>query len=122
MKKTLIIGASPNPSRYAYLAAERLLNHGIAIELLGRRKGEVSGQPIKTLPSEISRDIHTVTLYLSEQNQKEYEDFILSLKPVRVIFNPGAENPAFAARLSENGIEAVEGCTLVMLSTGQYNL
>jgi len=120
MKKTLIMGASPNPSRYAYLAAERLLGHGIAIELLGRRKGEVFGHPIQTDPSEISGDIHTVTMYLSEQNQKEYEDFILSSEPVRVIFNPGAENPDFAQRLSEKGIETVDGCTLVMLGTGQF--
>jgi len=120
MKKTLIMGASPNPSRYAYRAAERLLSHGIAIELLGRRKGEIAGHIIHKTPSEISRDIHTVTMYLSEQNQKEYEDFILSLAPVRVIFNPGAENPGFVQRLSEKGIETVEGCTLVMLGTGQF--
>lgn len=114
------MGASTNPTRYAYMAAERLLSKGINIELLGRRVGEVLTHSIKTDSAEISQDIHTVTMYLSEANQKDYEDFILNLEPVRVIFNPGAENSDFERRLEERGIEVVEGCTLVMLGTGQF--
>ena len=120
MKKTLIMGASTNPTRYAYMAAERLLARGIDIELLGRRSGEVLEHSIKTESAEISQDIHTVTMYLSEQNQKDYEEFILNLEPVRVIFNPGAENPEFQKQLEDKGVEVVEGCTLVMLGTGQF--
>lgn len=120
MKKTLIIGASTNSTRYAYLAAERLLSKGVEIELFGRKEGEVLGNHIKTDLGDLSQDIHTVTMYLSEQNQKDYEEFILNLEPVRVIFNPGAENPDFENRLEEKGIEVVEGCTLVMLGTGQF--
>jgi predicted CoA-binding protein len=120
MKKTLIMGASTNPTRYAYMAAERLLSKGVEIELLGRKEGEVLGNQIKTDLDDLSQDYHSVTMYLSEQNQKEYEDFILNLEPVRVIFNPGAENPGFEKRLEDKGIEVVEGCTLVMLGTGQF--
>ena len=75
-KKTLVMGASTNPSRYAYMAAERLLSKGIDIELLGRRSGDVLTHSIKTDADQISHDIHTVTMYLSEANQKDYEDFI----------------------------------------------
>jgi predicted CoA-binding protein len=120
MKKTLIMGASTNPKRYAYMAAERLLAKGIDIELLGRRSGVVLDNSIKTDKEDVSKDIHTVTMYLSEQNQKDYEAFILNLEPVRVIFNPGAENPDFQKRLEHKGIEVVEGCTLVRLRTGQF--
>lgn len=119
-KKTLVLGASLNPARYAHKATHRLLSQGHEVELLGRRPGEVAGHPIKTDPGEISSGIHTVTMYLSEENQKNYEDYILDLKPQRVIFNPGAENPDFQEKLQSAGIEPVEACTLVLLSTGQY--
>ncbi|MBX2951863.1 MAG: CoA-binding protein [Leadbetterella sp.] len=119
-KKTLILGASTNPTRYANMATHRLLSHGHEVVLLGRRTGEVAGHPILKDTTEISRDIHTVTLYLSEENQKAYEDFILELKPQRVIFNPGAENPDFEEKLKAAGIEPLEACTLVMLATGLF--
>lgn len=119
-KRTLVFGASTNPARYANMATHRLLSHGHEVELLGRRPGEVAGHPVRTVTSEISRDIHTVTMYLSEENQKDYENYILNLKPQRVIFNPGAENPDFEERLKAAGIEPIEACTLVMLATGQF--
>ncbi len=119
-KKTLVLGASTNVARYANIATHRLLSHGHEVELLGRRAGEVAGHSIKTLAGEVSPDIHTVTVYLSEENQKAYEDFILDLKPRRVIFNPGAENPGLEEKLKFAGIESIEACTLVMLGTGQY--
>lgn len=121
MKKTVIIGATPNPSRYAFLAAERLHKHAIDFVPVGIRSGEVFGQSILDLRNKPAvSDVHTVTLYLNPTNQLPWEDYILSLSPQRVIFNPGTENPAFASRLEEEGIETVEGCTLVMLSTGQF--
>lgn len=119
-KRTLILGASTNPARYANMATHRLLSHGHEVELLGRRPGEVAGHAIRTSTGEISRDIHTVTVYLSEENQEAYEDYILDLKPQRVIFNPGAENPDFEEKLKAAGIEPIEACTLVMLATGQF--
>jgi uncharacterized protein len=119
MKKTLIIGASSNPERYSYLAAERLLAHGHEIELLGKRPDKVFGRTIDTEKKEYA-DIDTVTLYLSEKFQPEYYDYILSLHPKRVIFNPGTENSEFEEFLKENHIEPFENCTLVLLRTGQY--
>ncbi len=119
-KTTLILGASTNPSRYAYLAAERLKQHKIKFELLGNKTGEVFNETIKTDQNEVSKDIDTVTVYLGADNQKTYESFLLGLKPKRVIFNPGAENPALALKLATVGIETIEACTLVMLGTGQY--
>ena len=99
-KKTLVIGASTDPSRYAFLAANKLVSHKHEIELLGIKEGVVAGKEIST--------------------EKEYFDYVADLKPRRVIFNPGTENPEFQNFLIEKGIEPIEACTLVMLSTGQY--
>jgi len=119
MKKTLIIGASSNPERYSYLAAERLLAHGHEIELIGKRPDVVFGKIIDT-EKKAFNDIDTVTLYLSEKFQHEYYDYIITMKPSRVIFNPGTENPEFEELLKANNIEVVENCTLVMLRTGRF--
>ena len=118
-KKTLVIGASTDPSRYSYLAANRLVNHKYEIELLGIKEGLVAGKEINT-EKEKFEDIDTVTLYVNPQRQSEYFDYVAELKPRRVIFNPGTENPEFQNFLTEKGIEPIEACTLVMLSTGQY--
>ena len=119
MKKTLIMGASENPTRYACLAAERLLAYGHAIVQIGKAAGEVLGHPILTGQPAL-QGIDTVTLYLNPQNQQPYEAYLLGLKPRRIIFNPGTENPAFEQAARRQGIETVRGCTLVMLGTGQY--
>jgi predicted CoA-binding protein len=119
MKKTLIIGASSNPDRYSYKAAQRLLAYGHEIELLAKRSDVVFGQTIDIEKKEYE-DIDTITLYLSEKFQAEYYDYIISLNPRRVIFNPGTENPDFEKLLVENDIIAEEACTLVLLATGQY--
>ena len=117
--KTLVVGASENPERYANKAANRLLQQGHAVELLGSREGTVRGNPIRTGQPELD-DIDTVTLYVSASNQTELYEYIKSLKPRRVIFNPGTENPAFEKELEQQGIKPIEACTLVMLATGQY--
>jgi len=119
MKKTLIIGASNNPERYAYKAAEKLLAHGHAIELLGLRPDVIFNQTIDT-DRKIYKDIDTVTLYVGPKNQPSYYDYVVSLKPNRVIFNPGTENPEFEMILDKNGIAYEEACTLVLLGTNQY--
>lgn len=118
-KKTLVLGASSNPSRYSYLAINKLKNHGHPVVAIGRRKGVVSDVAIETeaLPE---TDVDTVTLYLNPENQQPYYDYILGLNPRRIIFNPGTENYDLMQKAKSRGIEPVEGCTLVMLSTGMY--
>lgn len=119
MKKTLILGASTNPARYSFMAANRLLQYGHPIVLLGLKEGQVSGNQILTNKPKVE-DIDTITLYIGPQHQPEWYDYILSLHPKRVIFNPGTENPEFENLLIQNGIQAEEACTLVLLSIGRY--
>ncbi len=119
MKKTLIIGASKNPERYAYKAAERLIFHGHEVELLGLRQDVIFNRTIDTEKKAYS-DVDTVTLYVGPQHQSGYYDYVVELNPKRVIFNPGTENPEFEQLLTSNGIEVEEACTLVLLGTGQY--
>jgi predicted CoA-binding protein len=116
---TLVVGASTNPDRYAHRATLSLLMHGHRVSLFGPRKGEVSGIPISTDIQSFTA-VHTVTMYVGPQNQDGLMDGIISLRPQRVIFNPGTENPVFYAKLHEAGIPFEEACTLVLLGTGQY--
>jgi uncharacterized protein len=118
-KKTLVIGATENRDRYANRATRSLLQRGHPVELLGLRAGEIDGHPIKTGQPNLA-DIDTVTMYVGPRNQTGFYEYIRQLKPRRVIFNPGAENPDFARQLRSDGIEPVNACTLVMLSVGNY--
>ncbi|HVX49155.1 MAG TPA: CoA-binding protein [Chitinophagaceae bacterium] len=118
-KKTVVLGATDNPSRYSYLAVERLQAHNHPVVAIGRKEGTVGKVNIITgYPQE--EDVDTVTLYLNQQNQKQYYNYILSLHPKRIIFNPGAENAELEKLATDNGIKPMEACTLVLLSTGQY--
>lgn len=119
MKKTIILGASPNPTRYAYLAAERLLNHGHDIVPVGIKKGEVFGKTIVN-SKDIQKDIDTITMYIGSIHQPEWYNYILEHTPKRIIFNPGTENPELYQLAKEKNIEIIEGCTLVMLSVGTF--
>jgi len=118
-KKTVILGASDQPSRYSYLALQRLSAHGHPVVAIGKKKAEVGGVSIGT-EKRPEEGVDTVTLYLNPAHQEEYYDYILSLHPRRIIFNPGAENEELEALARANNIQPVEACTLVMLSTGQY--
>lgn len=118
-KKTLVLGASDNPSRYSYLAIQRLRNHGHPVVAIGRKHTVVSDVTIET-EKKLFDNIDTVTLYLNPQHQQEFYQYILSLKPARIIFNPGAENDELADLAKENNIKTIDACTLVMLSTNQY--
>ena len=118
-KKTLILGATPNSGRYAYLAAHRLVSHGNTIVNVGLKSGEVAGVPIEK-PEKIYNDIDTITLYVGPQNQPPLYDYILATKPKRIIFNPGTENSELQKLANEKGIETEYACTLVLLSIGQY--
>ena len=120
-KKTIVIGATTNPSRYAFLAAEMLSSYKHEIILMGIKNGEVQGQPILDINSRPTlKDVDTITLYIGPQHQPEHYKYLLSLKPKRFIFNPGTENSEFEKLVEESGAEAIEACTLVMLRTGQY--
>jgi predicted CoA-binding protein len=118
-KKILVIGASDNPERYSYLAVNQLRDNGYPVIAIGQKQARVADVEIYTIKKKYT-DIDTVTLYLRPALQKEYYDYILSLKPRRIIFNPGAENEELAALARARGIEPLEACTLVMLSTGQF--
>ena len=120
-KKTVIVGSSTNKGRYAWLAAQMLTEYGHPIVPLGIKPGEVFGQKIldiRTKP-EIP-DVDTITLYLSPVHQKEWYDYLLDLKPARIIFNPGTENEEFEQLARERGIEAMQACTLVLLRSNQF--
>lgn len=118
-KKTLVLGATDNPSRYAYLAIRKLRSHNHPVVAVGRKEGEVGDVQIRTQQAD-EEDIDTVTLYLNPKNQQAYYDYILRLQPKRIIFNPGTENDELIEMAEQRGIEPFIGCTLVMLSIGQY--
>lgn len=119
MKKTVVLGATPNPERYAYLATVRLAHHGHEVVPIGIRSGKIGDLDILDGTPPV-KDVDTVTLYVGPDRQPPLYDYIFSLQPQRIIFNPGTENPELAALARQKGIETVEGCTLVMLSIGQY--
>ena len=118
-KKTLVLGASANPSRYSYLAINRLREHEHPVVAIGKKAAVVADTPVQSETAPI-QGLDTVTLYLSPRNQKNYYDYIVDQHPHRVIFNPGAENPEFESILKSKGIQTVKACTLVLLATGQY--
>lgn len=118
-KKTLVLGASLKPDRYANLAINRLVQYKHDVVAIGLREGEVAGIAIKTSLINF-KHIDTVTLYLNPLRQQQYYEYIVSLHPKRVIFNPGTENPAFYEILKQASIKVEVACTLVLLSTNQY--
>lgn len=118
-KKTLVLGASTNPSRYSYFAINRLSAYKHPVVAVGRRAGKIGDVDIVTDTPDIE-GLDTITLYLNPTNQKPYYDYILSLQPKRIIFNPGTENYELKKMALEKGIKPMDACTLVMLSTGQY--
>ncbi len=118
-KKTLVLGASENPARYSNLAIKKLVSYQHPVVAIGRRRGAVNGVQIETEQKNFE-NVDTVTLYLNPTHQKTYYDYIISLHPRRIIFNPGAENDELSSLAVQNGIQPQEACTLVLLSTGQY--
>lgn len=117
--ETLVFGASPNPDRYACKAILMLRKFGVPVKAFGLRQGTVAEVKIDTNLKPY-KNIHTVTLYLNPKRQSVYIDYILNLNPKRVIFNPGTENPAFFKVLDQHNISYEMSCTLVLLSTNQY--
>jgi len=118
-KKTLVLGASTNPSRYSFLATEMLTKRDIPVVLVGNKAGKIFGNEIQTeWPTD--DDIDTITLYVASRNQDIFYHKILSSHAKRIIFNPGTENVELAQKCADAGIEPVLACTLVLLSTNQY--
>ena len=118
-KTTVVIGASPSPDRYSYKAAISLHNHGHTVYPVGLRSGKIQDLDIIT-DKPVIENVDTVTLYVGPANQPAWIDYILSLKPKRIIFNPGTENPAFESLAESKGIETMQACTLVMLAIKEY--
>ncbi len=119
-KTTLILGASTNPERYAFKAANLLRQHGHDVVLVGIKKGNVVGMEIQQDKNSIPKNIDTITLYLGPQHQEAWFDYILKVNPKRIIFNPGTENEALELLAQEHNIAIEQACTLVLLHTGQY--
>ncbi|MDA7570799.1 CoA-binding protein [Flavobacteriaceae bacterium] len=117
--KTLVIGASINPERYAYKAIQLLVKNEIEVVPMGVKPGFVANLLIVS-PLIVQVNIHTITLYLGASKQEPYYDFILKINPKRVLFNPGTENSKLAKLLNGKGILWENACTLVLLSTNQY--
>lgn len=118
-KLTIVLGASPNAERYSNLAVKKLRAHGHPVVAVGSREGKIGDVEILN-NHPVPETVDTVTLYLNPQRQREYYDYLIRLKPKRIIFNPGAENDELENLAEKNNIEVIEACTLVMLSTGQY--
>lgn len=118
-KKTLVMGASTDPGRYSYKAIKMLQRYGHPVVAVGKKADNLDGLAIEKEQVEFD-GVDTVTLYLNPMNQRQYYDYILSLEPKRVIFNPGTENPELYELLRKNNIEIEVACTLVMLSINQY--
>jgi len=120
MKKTLILGASANPERYAYKATVKLALHGHEVFPVGLKTGKIEEHEI-LINNPVIANIDTVSLYVGPKNQSEYYDYILNkIHPKRIIFNPGTENPELEKMAQEKGIETEVACTLVLLSLGNY--
>lgn len=118
-KKTLVLGASTKPDRYAYKAINMLTQKGQTVVAIGQNSGEVAGVKIHTKAIPV-KNIDTVSLYLNPVRQREYYNYIIEAQPKRVIFNPGTENPELYQLLELNDIKAEVACTLVLLATNQF--
>lgn len=118
-KDTVVIGATSSPEKYGYKATVSLKRHGYKVYPVDLRAGKVEDIEVQAGKPDI-KNVDTVTLYVGPKHQEMWQDYIFSLKPKRIIFNPGTENPVFEKAAQERGIETIEACTLVMLSIGDY--
>jgi predicted CoA-binding protein len=116
---TIVLGASSNPDRFSYKAVKSLSLHHQPVIAIGNKAGKIGNVEIIVGKPKLE-NVHTITLYLNQLHQKEYYDYIISLKPKRLIFNPGTENPEFELLADQSGIEVIKSCTLIMLSTEKF--
>jgi len=121
MKRTVVVGATPNQTRYAFIASEMLNDYNHEVVPVGIKKGQILGKEILNIREKPEiKDIDTITMYIGARHQPEWYDYLISLQPKRIIFNPGTENPEFASMADEKGIETTNACTLVLLRLGSY--
>jgi predicted CoA-binding protein len=121
MKSTVVIlGASPKADRYSNMAQKMLMDSGFSVYPVAPKGGEIYGLPVSTKLGQIDKPVDTITLYINPKRLEEYAQDIIKLAPRRVIFNPGTESPHITQRFAAAGIETTEGCTLVLLRTGQF--
>ena len=118
-KKTVVLGATSKPEKYAFKAISLLVEKGHSVIAIGQNAGEVAGVKIKTKAIPL-KNIDTITLYLNPARQRDYYNYIVEAKPKRVVFNPGTENPELYQLLELNGIQVEVACTLVLLTLNQY--
>jgi predicted CoA-binding protein len=118
-KKTVVLGASTMPDKYAFKAITMLVEKGHSVLAIGQNAGEVAGVKIRTKAIPLS-NIDTITLYLNPARQRDYYNYIVEAKPKRVIFNPGTENPELYQLLELNNIKVEVACTLVLLAINRY--
>jgi len=119
-ERVLIVGASDKPDRYAHKALVSLRRHGHEVVLVHPRLKEIEGLPVHSDVSGITGAVDTVTMYVGPAISAGLGDKLTALKPKRIIFNPGSENPELQGRLSAAGIQVEEACTLVLLATDQF--
>jgi predicted CoA-binding protein len=120
VKKTLVLGASSKPGRVSREAVLKLRAAGHDVVAIGMQEeplGDVIIQKDKPTPI---HDLHTISLYLNPERQKEYYDYLLELKPKRILFNPGTENEELKKLALQHKIETEEACTLVLISLDAY--
>ena len=116
----VVLGASPKPDRYANKAFHLLREHGHEVIPVHPALAELDGVPVVKRLEDIDEAVDTVTVYVGETISAKLTDALIALHPKRVIFNPGAENPALMQALDAEGIATEEACTLVLLSVGQF--
>lgn len=119
-QRVVVLGASPNPDRYSNRAVRMLQQHEHVVVPVHPAAATIEGLPVVCRLEEVDGIVDTITVYLSAERSSQLGPAILKLHPARVIFNPGAENPALQDLLVEHGIQVEDVCTLVLLSTNQF--
>lgn len=119
-EKVVILGASNNPERFAHKAMVMLRNHGHETILVNPTLSEIEGAKVFADLEQVTEPVDTITMYVNPRISVKLKDKIIALKPRRVIFNPGTENPAIEFDLKKAGIETIHACTLIMLSSDEF--
>ena len=121
MQNVAVLGASKNPERYSYQAIELLQKYGHQVFPVNPAESEILGHPVTKSLDDLSIPIDTLSIYVRPEIGNQFETQMIKLKPKRIIFNPGTENPVLSQKLESLGIECLEACTLVMLRTNQFD-
>jgi predicted CoA-binding protein len=121
MKETVaILGASDDPSRFAFKAKKMLESYEHKTILVNPKLSSIDGETVYAKVSDIKESVDTLTMYVGAKISDTLIDDILKLHPKRVIFNPGSENLNLENKLKMADIEVVEDCTLVMLQARRF--